>query len=86
MIFFIYELTYPFNSFKLMQSMIKCHLSRLMGERKLKIADVAREIGVHRNTITLLYYEKAKRIDFDVIDKLCKYFNCTIADLLEYQE
>lgn len=66
--------------------MIKCHLSRLMGERKLKIADVARDIGVHRNTITLLYYEKAQRIDFEVLDKLCKYFNCTVSDLLEYRE
>ena len=67
-------------------AMIKCHLSRLMGERKLKIADVARAIGVHRNTITLLYYEKAKRVDLDVIDKLCKYFNCSVGDLLEYKE
>ncbi len=54
-----------------------------MGERKLKIADVAREIGVHRNTITLLYYEKAKRIDFDVLERLCKYFKCSVSDLLE---
>ena len=57
-----------------------------MGERKLKIADVARDIGVHRNTITLLYYEKAQRIDFEVIDKLCKYFDCAVSDLLEYRE
>jgi putative transcriptional regulator len=57
-----------------------------MGEKKLKIADVAREIGVHRNTIALLYYEKAKRIDFDVLDKLCKYFNCRVIDILEYKE
>lgn len=63
--------------------MIKCHLSKLMGERKLKIADVARDIGVHRNTITLLYYEKAKRIDFEVLDKLCKYLDCSINDLIE---
>jgi len=66
--------------------MIKCHLSKLMGERKLKIADVARDIDVHRNTITLLYYENAKRIDFDVLDKLCKYFNCTIGELIEFKE
>ena len=66
--------------------MIKCHLSKLMGERKLKIADVARDLGVHRNTITLLYYEKAKRIDFDVLEKLCVYFNCTINDLIEYKD
>ncbi|MBI5055532.1 MAG: helix-turn-helix transcriptional regulator [Nitrospirae bacterium] len=66
--------------------MIKCHLSRIMGERKLKIADVARDIDVHRNTITLLYYEKAQRIDFEVLDKLCKYFNCKVEDILEYRE
>ncbi|MEJ5226816.1 helix-turn-helix transcriptional regulator [Thermodesulfovibrio sp.] len=66
--------------------MIKCHLSKLMGERKLKIADVARAIDVHRNTITLLYYEKAKRIDFEVLDKLCKFFNCKVEDILEYKK
>ncbi len=66
--------------------MIKCHLSTLMGERKLKIADLAKELGVHRNTITLLYYERAKRIDFDVLEKLCKYFNCSVSEILEYKE
>lgn len=63
--------------------MIKCHLSRLMGEKKIKIADLARELGIHRNTLTLLYYEKAKRIDLDVLDKLCDYFSCPIEDLIE---
>lgn len=65
--------------------MIKCHLSTLMGERKLKIADLAKDLGVHRNTITLLYYEKAKRIDFDVLYKLCRYFNCSVDKILEYK-
>jgi len=66
--------------------MIKNNLSRLMGEQKLKIADLARAIDVHRNTITLLYYEKAKRIDFDVLYKLCKYFGCAVSDILEVKE
>ena len=58
-----------------------------MGEkkRKVKIADVSRAIGVNRNTITLLYYEKAKRIDFEVLDKLCQYFGCEVKDILEYR-
>jgi len=64
--------------------MIKCHLSRLMGERKIKISDLAREIGVHRNTLTLLYYEKSKRIDLDVLEKLCIYFDCETKDILEH--
>lgn len=64
--------------------MIKCHLSRLMGERKLKISDVARDTGLHRNTITLLYQETANRIDIDALDILCKYFGVTVSDLFEF--
>jgi putative transcriptional regulator len=66
------------------QGMIKCHLSKLMGEKKLKIADVARETGLHRNTITLLYDETATRIDLDTIEKLCQFFDCNVSDLLEF--
>lgn len=64
--------------------MIKCHLSRLMGERKLKISDVARDTGLHRNTITLLYQETSARIDVDALNKLCEYFGVGVADLFEY--
>lgn len=64
--------------------MIKCHLSRLMGERKMKIVDVARETGLHRNTITLLYNETATRLDIDAIDRLCKLFDCKVGDLFEF--
>ncbi len=63
--------------------MIKCHLSRLMGERKLKIADVARETGLHRNTITLLYDETAVRVDLDAIDRLCTLFDVSVGELFE---
>jgi len=65
--------------------MIKCHLSRLMGERKLKIADVARETGLHRNTVTLLYDETAARVDLDAIDRLCRLFGIGVGELLEFQ-
>jgi putative transcriptional regulator len=64
--------------------MIKCHLSRLMGERKLKIADVARDTGLHRNTITLLYDETAARVDLDAIDRLCAYFGVPVEQLFEH--
>jgi putative transcriptional regulator len=55
-----------------------------MGERKLKISDVARDTGLHRNTITLLYQETSARIDVDALDKLCEYFGVGVADLFEY--
>ena len=64
--------------------MIRCHLSRLMGERKLKIVDVARATDLHRNTVTLLYKEEASRIDLEAIDRLCAFFQCEVGELFEY--
>lgn len=66
--------------------MVRCHLSRLMGEHKMKVIDVARVTGLHRNTITLLYRETASRVDLEAIDKLCKLFGCEVGDLFEYVE
>lgn len=63
--------------------MIKCHLSKLMGEKKLKISDVAKDTGINRGTITRLYHETAVRVEFEVLEQLCVYLGCDIADLLE---
>ncbi len=63
--------------------MIRCHFARLMGERKLKISDVARDTGINRGTLTRLYYETAERIELDVLDQLCDYFGVELGDLLE---
>ena len=43
--------------------MVKCHLSRLLGERKLKISDVVRDTGINRGTLTRLYHETAQRVE-----------------------
>ncbi|QID17341.1 helix-turn-helix transcriptional regulator [Nitrogeniibacter mangrovi] len=63
--------------------MIKCHLSRLLGERRLKISDVARDTGINRGTVTRLYHETAERVEFGVLDSLCRYLDCSLAELLE---
>ncbi|WP_239613901.1 helix-turn-helix domain-containing protein [Cohnella mopanensis] len=69
--------------------MIKVHLSRLMGERRLKIADVERITnehgnGLHRNGITKLYNEKTDGIKFDTLNALCKALDCSVEDIIEY--
>ena len=63
--------------------MIRCHLARLMGERKMRISDVMRETGLSRTTVTLLYKETALKVDLESLDKLCDLFNCDIHELLE---
>ena len=62
--------------------MVKCHLSRILGEKKLKISDVARDTGLNRGTITRLYHETAVRIDFEVLEVLCTYLHCELSELL----
>jgi len=57
-----------------------------MGESKMRIADVSRETGLNRNTVTLLYRETAARVDLDAIDKLCELFDCEVGELLERVE
>ena len=64
--------------------MIKCHLSKLMGEKKLKIVDVARETGVNRGTITRLYHETASRVELETIEALCRYLGCDVGALVEF--
>jgi len=64
--------------------MIKCHLSRIMGEKRLKIADVAKDTEINRGTLTRLFHEKAKRVELDALDKLCRYLDCNVSDLLEW--
>jgi putative transcriptional regulator len=66
--------------------MIKCHLSRLMGERKLKISDVSRETGINRGTITRMYQETAVRVEFEVLETLCRFLDVEIGELLEITE
>ena len=67
--------------------MIKCHLSTLLGGKKLKIADVVRDTGINRSTVTRLFHETNNRIDFETLELLCNYLDCTVGELLEvYQE
>ena len=64
--------------------MIRCHLSRLMGENKMNIVDVARAIDSNRSTIAALYHESSQRVELQVIEKLCALFKCKVGDLFEY--
>ena len=66
--------------------MIRCHLSTLLGVKKLKIADVVRDTGINRSTVTRLFHETNNRIDFETLELLCKYLDCTVGELLEVHD
>ena len=66
--------------------MIHNNFSILLAERLIKISDVVRDTGISRSTLTNLYYRRSRRIDYEVLDKLCAYLNCGVADILEYRK
>jgi len=42
-------------------------------------------VGVRPNTIGDLYHERAKRVDLDLLNNICRVLDCDLSDLLEYQ-
>ncbi|WP_295680584.1 helix-turn-helix transcriptional regulator [uncultured Nevskia sp.] len=56
----------------------------LLAEKKLKIADVSRDTGLNRSTLTAMYYETTQRIDLESVNALCRYFGCKVEDLFVY--
>lgn len=65
---------------------IRSKLSILMGVKRYNIQDVYEKTGLARSTIASLYHDKTQRIDYDTLDKLCKLFECSIGDIIEYYE
>lgn len=65
--------------------MIRIQLSRILGEKKMKMADLSRQTNINAHAISDLYYERAKAIYFDTLDKICEALGCSVSELVEYQ-
>ena len=64
--------------------MIKIHLSRLLGERRMSQRELSRLTGIRYPTINELYHEMVVKISTDNLDKICEALGCELHDLLEY--
>jgi putative transcriptional regulator len=68
-----------------MNHVIVNHVSRLLGERRLSVKDLERGTGVSYSTLYNWYAGRVTRFDADVLDKLCQFFDVTVADILEHR-
>ena len=64
--------------------MIKIKVSDLLGKHKMNRKQLAETAHIRPNTVGALYDESIQRLDKDMLNNLCKVFNCTISDILEY--
>ncbi len=65
---------------------MRCYLSKILGERREKIAVVSRKTGINVNTLYRLYNETATRVDLEVIETLCNYLEIEIGELFEMEK
>ena len=64
--------------------MIKIHLSKLLGERRITQAELANRTNIRPATINEMYHELIERINLEHLNSICKVLDIEVEDLLEY--
>ena len=64
--------------------MIKNNLSRLLGERRMKMTELCALTGLSKNTVFRMYHDIATNFSLDTINKICFALNCNVQDIFEY--
>ncbi len=64
--------------------MLKNNLSKILGEKRMKMSELQQLTGLGKTTVIRLYYARTTNINFKTLDKLCKALDCTAHDILEY--
>lgn len=63
---------------------MKNNLSKVLGERLLKVSDVFKATGISKTTLTDIYYQRAKNIQLETLMKICDYLQIPLSELIEY--
>lgn len=70
--------------------MIRYRLRELMAEahfksgQRMTFDEIANETGIHRTTLSKIANHRSYNTTTDNIDKLCRFFDCQVSDLMEY--
>ena len=66
--------------------MIFSNLSTILGKKKLRISDVVANTKISRPTLTALFYDSGKGINFSTLNELCRYLNVQPGDLFRFYD
>jgi putative transcriptional regulator len=61
------------------------NLDVMLAKRKMRSRDLAQQIGIAEQNVSLLKSGKVKGVRFDTLEKICEILNCQPGDLLEYR-
>lgn len=64
--------------------MIIIRLDRVLADRKMRLNDLAAQVGISNVNLSCLKTGKVKAIRFSTLDAICKVLDCQPGDILEY--
>lgn len=72
--------------------MIRFRLTELIADKAFKerrvvpLSEVAESTGIHRATLSKVTNQPGANVGTEIVDKLCRYFECQPGDLMQYIE
>lgn len=63
--------------------MVRIHLSKLLGERRMSQKQLAEITGIRPNTINEWYHEIVVSLRVEHIDRICEVLGCSVEELIE---
>jgi conserved domain protein len=66
------------------EKMIIFKLDDLIWQHRTTAEDIFQKTGIGKSTISTIRNNKNINISIHTLNKLCKYFNCKISDIMEY--
>lgn len=64
---------------------IRINLDVMMAKRKMRLKQLAQEVGITEANLSVLKNGKAKAIRLSTLDKLCEALECQPGDILEFE-
>lgn len=72
--------------------MIRFRLKELIADKEFRegrvvtLAEVSKETGIHRATLSKIAHERGYNTGTDNVDRLCQYFGKPVGEVIEYLE
>ena len=64
--------------------MIVSKLSRMLGERRMNMTELAEQAGVSRKTISRWYNDQAQYVNLGALSKVCAALKCQPGDIFKF--
>ncbi|GGD06876.1 transcriptional regulator [Aquisalinus flavus] len=61
-------------------------LDMMLALRKMKAKDLAEQIGITEQNVSLLRQGKVKGVRFETLDRICAVLDCKPGDILDREE